>query len=181
MNGTESLREKVEQQLRLHKGKFSLQGVFFVVSGILAATLSSATALHTELLIGAVLVATGAFQLALTLRTKMHAWSLLAACASIVAGTVILWKPFPVLFAVVTILAIVMTLEGTLELILSFRLQPGQRWNWMFFSGIAALVMAAVVWLGYPAFDVLYLSWIVAANLVLYGLALLVLVWKAAS
>jgi hypothetical protein len=35
--------------------------------------------------------------------------------------------------------------------------------------------------LRYPAFDVFYLGWVVAINLILYGLSLLMLVWRIAS
>ncbi|MBI3440206.1 MAG: DUF308 domain-containing protein [Proteobacteria bacterium] len=176
-----SVGERVEQHLRDHKGKYIFQGVGFVTSGILAATLSSTTALHTELLIGVVLLMTGIFQLVLTLKSKMHWWSLLSACLSIIVGTLILWKPFPVLISIVTLLAVFMTIEGLFELFLAFRFRPVHRWSWMIFSSIITLTMAAVLWIGYPTFDVLYLGWIIAINLVLYGLSLLMLVWRVAS
>ena len=48
----------------------------------------------------------------------------------------------------------------------------------MLFSGIATLVMALILWIGFPVFDVLYLGWVIAINLVLYGLSLLMLVWR---
>lgn len=176
-----ALNERVEQHLLRHKRKYILQGVGFIVTGILSATLSSATALHTELLIGVALLATGVFQLVLTLKSQMHWWSLLSACLSIVAGAVIVWKPFPVLIAVVTLLVVFLMLEGMCELFLASRFRPARSRGWMTFSGIVTLVMAAVLWIGYPTFDVLYLNWIVAINFVLYGLSLLMLVWRTAE
>ena len=176
-----TLSERIEQHLRDHKGKYILQGIGFIVSGILSATLSGTTALHTELLIGVILLMTGMFQLVLTLKSKMHWWSLLSAALSIVIGTLILWKPFPVLISVVTLLAVFMAAEGLFELFLAFRFRPVHSWNWMVFSSVVTLTMAVILWVGYPTFDVLYLGWIVAVNLVLYGLSLLMLVWKVAS
>ncbi len=176
-----SLRERLEQHLRDHRGKYIFQGVAVIIAGVLSAALSGTTVLHTELLIGIVLLVTGMFQLALTLKSKMHWWSLLSAVLSIVVGALILWKPFPVLIFVVTLLAVFMVLEGVFELLLAFRFRPVRRWGWMTFSGIVTLTMAVVLWIGYPAFDVLYLGWIVAVNFVLYGLSLLMLVWRVAS
>lgn len=173
-----TLGERVEQHLRDHKGKYIFQGIIFIVAGVLSAMLSSVTVLHTELLIGVVLLVTGVFQLVLTLRSKMHWWSLLSAVLSIVIGLFIVWKPFPVLMSIVTLLAVFMTAEGLFELFLAFRFRPLRSWSWMIFSSVVTLTMAAVLWIGYPTFDILYLGWIVAVNLILYGLSLLMLVWS---
>ena len=48
----------------------------------------------------------------------------------------------------------------------------------MTFSGIITLILAAILWIGFPAFDVFYLGFIIAINLILYGLSLMMLVWK---
>jgi len=178
---SDALSTRVEQELRNHKGKYILQGMIFILAGALAAAFPGTTALNTELLIGVILLVTGGFQLILTLRSRMHFWSLLSACLSIVIGVVILWKPLPVLLTVVTLLAIFMTLEGLLELLLAFEFRAVPSWKWMFGSGVITLILAAVLWIGFPAFDVFYLSWVVAVNLIFYGLSLLMLVWKIAS
>ena len=153
----------------------------FIVSGILAAAFPASTALNVELIVGAILLFTGVFQLILTIKSKMHWWSLLSACLSMTIGVIMLWQPLPVLLAFVTLLAIFMTLEGVLELLLAFQFRVVQSWGWMFFSGLATLLLAAVLWIGFPAFDVLYLGWVIAVNLIFYGISLLMLVWKSAS
>jgi uncharacterized membrane protein HdeD (DUF308 family) len=111
----------------------------------------------------------------------MSGWSLLSSCLSLAIGVIMLWHPLPILLAFVTLLAIFMTVEGTLELLLAFQFRPVRNWSWMFFSGIATLVMAVILWIGFPVFDVLYLGWVIAINLVLYGLSLLMLVWRTES
>ena len=74
-----------------------------------------------------------------------------------------------------------MTIEGVLELLLSFQFRPVHNWSWMLFSGVVTLVFAMVLWIGFPAFDILYLGWVIAINLVFYGLSLRMLVWRSAS
>ena len=93
-------------------------------------------------------------------------------------GVFVLWQPLPVLVLFVTLLAIFMTIEGMFELLLAFQLRPVRNSNWMFFSALATLFMAIILWIGVPVFDVLYLGWIIAINLLLYGISLLMLVWK---
>lgn len=176
-----ALRAHFEQELRTHKGKYIFQGTVFIILGILAAALPAATALSAELLIGVVLLLSGVFQLILTLKSRMHWWSLLSSFLSIIVGGVMLWKPLAGLLAVVTLIAIFMTVEGIFELLLAFQFRPARNWSWMLFSGIVTLILAVILWIGFPAFDVLYLGWVIAINLILYGLSLMMLVWRVAS
>lgn len=175
------LGTRLEEEIRQHKGKYIFQGIIFLIGGVLAAAIPGATALNAELLLGAILLLTGLFQLVLTIRSRMHWWSMLSAVLSVAIGTIILWKPLPVLLAFVTLLAIFMTLEGIFEIFLAFQFRPLQNWGWMMFAGSITLLLAALLWIGFPAFDILYLGWVIAANLLLYGISLLMLVWRVAS
>ena len=176
-----ALRARFERELRTHKGKYIFQATIFIILGILAAALPGATALSAELLIGTVLLMSGVFQLVLTLKSHMHWWSVLSALLSIVVGTIMVWKPFAGLLAIVTLIAIFMTMEGIFELMLAWQFRPLRNWSWMLFSGVVTLVLAAILWIGFPAFDVLYLGWVIAINLILYGLSLMMLVWRVVS
>ena len=146
----DALRTRFEQNLREHKSKYIFQGTVFIILGILAAALPAATALSVELMIGVVLLLSGIFQLVLTLKSKMHWWSMLSALLSITAGVAMLWKPLAGLLAVVTLLALFMTLEGLFELLLAWQFRPMRNWSWMLFSGIVTLLLAIILWLGFP-------------------------------
>lgn len=174
-----SLGENVNHELHTHKSKYIFQGVVFITAGMLAAIFPAITALNIELIVGAIILVTGIFQLFMTLKSHIHMWSMVSALLSIGIGVLILSKPLPILLAFVTLLAIFMTLEGILELALSFQFRPARNWAWMFFSGIITLVLALMLWIGFPYFDVFYLGWVIAINLILYGISLLMLVWKA--
>jgi len=176
-----SLSAGIERELHAHKSKYIFQGIVFIVAGMLAAIFPAATALNVEMIVGAILLMTGVFQLVLTLRSRMHGWSLLSSFLSIAIGAIMLWQPLPVLLGFVTLLAIFMTIEGLFELLLAFQFRPMRNWTWMFFSGITTLILAVILWIGLPIFDVLYLGWVIAINLVLYGLSLLMLVWRTES
>lgn len=175
------LGTRLEQELRSHKAKYILQGMLFVIGGVLAAAMPVATALNVELLVGIIILITGIFQMVMTIKSRMHWWSALSALLSIAIGILMLWQPFPVLLAFVTLLAIFMTMEGICELFLAFEFRPLRNWIWMLFSGIITLILAALLWIGFPAFAVMYLGWVIAVNLLLYGFSLLTLVWRIAS
>ena len=177
----EAMGARIRQELRDHKSKYIFQAMIFILAGVLAAAFPANTAVNVELIVGAVLLFTGVFQLVLTLKSKMHWWSLVSSCLSIAIGLLMLWKPLPFLLAFVTLLAIFMTLEGVLEILLAFQFRHARNWSWMFFSGAVTLLIAVMLWIGFPALDVLYLGWMIAINLIFYGLSLLMLVWKSAA
>lgn len=176
-----ALSARLEGELRQHKAKYIFQAMIFIIGGVLAASMPGATALSAELILGAILLITGIFQLVLTIKSKMHWWSMMSALLSICIGTFMLWKPLPVLLAFVTLLALFMTMEGMCELFLALQFRLLRNWSWMLFSAVITLVLAAILWIGFPAFDILYLGWVIAANLLLYGFSLLMLVWRIAS
>ncbi len=177
----DSLRSNTEKELHDHKGKYTLQGVVFIVAGVIAAAFPAATAINVEMIVGAILLLTGVLQFILALQSKMHLWALFSACLSIGFGIVMLWQPLPMLLAFITLMAIFMTLEGALEVLLSFQFRPARNWKWMLSSGIITLMLAVALWIGYPLFDILYLGWVIAINLIFYGLSLLMLVGNAAQ
>ena len=177
----DSLRGTIEKELHNHKGKYTLQGVAFIVAGVIAAAFPASTAINVEMIVGAILLLTGALQFYLALRSKMHLWAIFSACLSIGFGLVMLWQPIPMLLAFVTLMAVFMTLEGALEVLLSLQFRPARHWKWMLSSGLITLLLAAALWIGYPLFDILYLGWIIAINLIFYGLSLLMLVGNAAQ
>ncbi len=176
----DSLRANTEKELRDHKGKYTVQGVVFIVAGVIAAAFPAATAINVEMIVGAILLLTGVLQFFLALRSKMHLWALFSACLSIGFGVVMLWQPLSMLLAFVTLMAIFMTLEGALEVLLSLQFRPARNWKWMLSSGIITLMLAVALWIGYPLFDILYLGWVIAINLIFYGLSLLMLVGNTA-
>jgi uncharacterized membrane protein HdeD (DUF308 family) len=175
---TGSLRSRIETRVREHRFKYILQGLMFITAGCLAAAIPTLAALHLAFMIGAVLLATGILQFVLTLQSKMHWWSLLSALLSVVTGALILWQPFSVLLAFVSCIVIFLTLEGIFEIFLALQMRPARAWRWMLCSGCIALGLAAVTLIGYPTFDTLYLGYMIATNLMLYGISLLMLVWR---
>jgi uncharacterized membrane protein HdeD (DUF308 family) len=174
----DSIGERIEQQLHDHRDKYILEGVLFIVCGILAAAMPSIMALNVALLIGVVLLVTGVLQLVLTVKAKTHWWSLLSALLSILCGLFVLWKPLAMLLAIVTLMAVFLTVEGIFEILLSYQFRMIRNWGWMFFSGLITLGLAVILWIGYPTIGVLYLGWVIAINFILYGTSLLMLVWR---
>lgn len=170
-------RDDIESAVSRHRRWYIVQAVVFMLAGILAMALPSATAIGLELLIGVLLLISGAVQGYISLRSRLHVWALVSSVASLVVGILMLFNPMAGTIALATVLAIFLLIEGIVELLLAFEFRPMRFWGWLAFSGFISLVLAALLFAGWPDTTVLFLGVVIGINLLLYGLALLFLTW----
>ena len=150
-----------------------LQGVVFILAGILAMILPSATAVGFELLIGALLLISGLVQVFASIRSKTHWWALLSSIASIIVGGLMLFNPAAGTLALATILAIFLAIEGVTELLLSLQFRPARNWGWLLLSGLVSSGLAVLLFAGWPGATIVFLGIIIGINFLLYGISLL--------
>jgi uncharacterized membrane protein HdeD (DUF308 family) len=171
-----ALRSKIEQNIRDHRGWFVFQGISFLIFGFLAAILPGVTAISAAILIGALLLVTGLFQLVASVRARMHWWSFLSALLSILVGGLMLWMPLAGALSLVMLAAIFFAVEGLFEILLALEFRPARNWGWMLASGIASVILFGLLWMGFPTLSVIYLGLLIAINFIFYGVSLLMLV-----
>lgn len=179
--GFRSFRPAIEQELQAHKGKYLAQSGLFIAAGIIAAVFPTSTVVSLGMIIGALLLVTGLIRLVLSLKAKTHWWSLFSALLAIAIGAILLLQPLPMLLAFITLLAIFLTIEGILELLLALQFRPARNWHWMLVSGIITIILAIFLWIGWPILGFYYVGWALAINLIFYGVSLLMLVRAAAK
>jgi len=103
-------------------------------------------------------------------------WTLLTAALSILAGVMLIWKPMEGAVSLTLVLTVFFIIEGIVQVIasLSFRDAIPGAWGWMLMSGIADLILAAVIILGWPATTSWILGLMVGINLITTGIAIFV-------
>lgn len=163
----------ITQHISDHRGWYIFQGIAFIIAGILAIILPGVTAIGFGLVIGALLLASGIIQAIASFSSKSHWWSLASALLSLVVGALIIFNPVAGTIALATILAIFLFLEGITELFLAFQLKPIKNWGWLLLSGVVSLVLAVIVFAGWPGASVVLLGVLIGINLLFYGSALL--------
>lgn len=168
-------RHRIESAIAEHRGWYMFQAVVFILAGILAMILPSATAVGFELLIGALLVASGLTQCIASLRSKTHWWSLLSSVVSLLVGGFMLFNPTAGTLALATILAVFLAIEAVIELLLSLSFRPARNWGWLLLSGLVSLGLAILLFAGWPGATVVFLGIIIGINFLLYGISLLAL------
>lgn len=171
--GFNSSSSQIIKAVSKHKGLFYFQSAFFIIAGTLAIVLPHATAVGIELLIAALILSGGLIQGIATIRSHNHWWSLLSSAAAIVLGTVMLLNPIAGAIALATILAIFLVIEGITEIFLAIKLRPAVNWALLFTSGIIALILAVLVFIGWPSTTLAFLGIIVDVNFILYGVSTL--------
>lgn len=169
------LRQRIETAIAHHRGWYIFHGTVFVIAGMLAIILPGMTAVGAALLIGAVLLGSGLVQAVASFGSKLHWWSLLSSLASVFVGGLMLLHPMAGTVALATLLAVFFAVEGVAEVFLSLEFRPARNWGWLLASGIVSLVLAVILFAGWPQTTVFFLGIMIGINLLFYGAAVLAL------
>ena len=165
----------IKNHISEHKKWYSFQAVIFILAGISAMVLPSATALGFGLVIGVVLIVSGAAQAIASFSSKAHWWSLFSALLSLIVGSLMIFNPVAGTVAIATLLAVFLAIEGIAELFLSFQFRSVKNWGWLLFSGVISLFLAFLIFSGWPGASLVFLGVIIGINLLLYGVSLIAL------
>jgi uncharacterized membrane protein HdeD (DUF308 family) len=63
-------------------------------------------------------------------------------------------------------------LEGTAKIVMGFQLRTANNGGWLILSGILSLMMATIIWSGWPSTAFWVLGLLVGINLLFFGLSL---------
>ncbi|WP_306056616.1 HdeD family acid-resistance protein [Natronococcus wangiae] len=165
--GTESLRRGWRT--------LALAGGVLVLLGLLAMLLPIATGVAITYLVGALLVVGGIVHAghAVTARGwRGSLWQLTLAIVSVVAGILLLVNPVLGLLSLTILVIAYLLVDGVAELGMSLRMggEPGR--GWIAASGVTSLVLAGLLWAGFPADAAWAIGLLVGISLVVTGLSM---------
>jgi uncharacterized membrane protein HdeD (DUF308 family) len=102
-------------------------------------------------------------------------WSLLTAALSLFVGVILLWHPTEGAVSLTLVLIAFFIVEGVFQIVasLSYREVFPDSWGWMLASGIADLILAALIIEGWPSTATWALGLIVGVNLITSGAAII--------
>lgn len=156
-----------------------IEGVIFTILGILAVALPGISTLSTELFIGWLLAFGGIFQLYRTIKgwnSGLGSWgSLLTGILYLIFGLLLVFFPVAGIFSLTILIMIFFVAEGIAKIILGFQLRPFRRWGWFLLNGVLALIMAFIIWSGWPGTAFWVLGLLVGINMIFFGLSLIFL------
>ncbi|WP_293948527.1 HdeD family acid-resistance protein [Sneathiella sp.] len=173
----DDLRQKMSIELAKHWKLIMFQGLLIALLGAGAILLPQFATLVVNIFIGWLLIIGGIFR-ALTLfqspRMPGMAWSALAALLAIVLGVLLVAKPVEGMMTLTMIMVAFFIIQGVLSILLSLHFRRIVRsWGWTLLSGIVDLILAYLIWQGWPDTATWAIGLLVGINMLFAGMALI--------
>lgn len=153
---------------------FEIQGILFIIIGVLAVILPGLFGLTLEIIFGVLLLAGGLMQLYHAFTNEKDSgfwWMFLGGLAITIGGLILLIFPIQGLLALTLILAIFFILEGAFQIIYALHARF-PNWGWLVVSGILSILIGILIWNQWPSSARWVLGLLVGINLIFLGISL---------
>ena len=152
--------------------------ILMILTGVLAIGLPMMAGIALTVVVGWLLIFSGALHLAFAWRgrgAEAVVWEVLLGVAYGVIGFYVLANPVAGLASLTLVVAIYLFVEGVLEFILSFQLRPAPGAAWLLVDGIVTLVLAVMIWSTWPSSAAWVIGTLVGISMLFSGIARLML------
>jgi len=167
----------IQGSLAAHWRLFMAQGLIMVILGVLALAAPVFATIAVDIYIGWLFLFSGVLGL-IAIFSARHPtrfrWGMVTAVLSLVLGVILLWKPAQGAISLTMLLTAFFIAEGLYQATASvaYRDSMGSKWGWMLVSGIADLVLAAIILWSWPMSVGWALGIIAGVNLITSGWAI---------
>jgi uncharacterized membrane protein HdeD (DUF308 family) len=177
MPSRSDMTELTRNAIRNHRTMFLIQGVVMVILGILAVAEPMVATLAVEIFVGWLFVIGGIVRLVATFRahaTPGYWWSILIGVLAIIVGLILVAKPFQGILTLTMVLIAMFLIEGIFQIVagFEFRRALASSWVWMVLSGVVDIVLAVLIFAGWPGTAAWAIGLLVGINLIFAGIAL---------
>jgi uncharacterized membrane protein HdeD (DUF308 family) len=172
--------------LKAHWRLYVFEGVVMIVLGVLAIAYPVFATLAVDLYLGWLFLLTGVLALVATFAVR-HVpgfwWALVTALLAIAVGLALLLKPAAGIISLTAVLTAFFVVEGAFQAAAawSYREAIPHSWGWLLASGIADLVLAAVIISGWPGTVAWTLGLLAGMSLITSGWAIVMVALGARS
>jgi uncharacterized membrane protein HdeD (DUF308 family) len=181
-----SVQATIQTTVREHFTLFLVEGIVLIILGTLAIILPLLATIAITIILGWLFLVSGVLGLIATFgarRAPGFWWSLLSAVLATAAGLLLLAQPLSAALSLTLVLIAFFIVEGvaTIMYALEHRNELSGRWEWMLFSGVIDLVLAAIILTGYPGTAAWALGLLLGINMIFGGSALVAMALHARS
>ena len=158
----------------------AISGVLVALLGILAVLFPVATGLSVSVLLGGLLVVGGLAHLVHAFTgggLTNFAWQALLAVVYTFAGISLLANPVIGLASLTILLIAYFLVSGIVELVVGIQQRGQPYWLVTAGSGVISLVLAALLWTGFPSTAAWALGLLLGLNLLASGIAMVAMAW----
>jgi len=172
----DGLRRQLALTIHAHWKLFLAQGIVTMVLGFLAVAVPILATLAVEIFVGWLFFVAGLFRAVWVWRSRQtpgFAWSFLAALLAIVLGVVLIVRPLAGVLTLTMVLVAFFVIEGIASIVGAIEHRQHLRsWGWVLFSGIIDLLLAYLIWAGWPSSASWAIGLLVGINMLFLGLSL---------
>jgi uncharacterized membrane protein HdeD (DUF308 family) len=173
----EAVRRQMAATIHAHWKLFLAQGIVMMVLGVLAVAMPNIATLAVEIFVGWLFFIAGIFR-ALSVwhsrRMPGFGWSMLSALLAVLLGLILIARPLAGVLTLTMVLLAFFVLEGITAIVVAVQHRDHlTSWGWVLFSGIIDLLLAYLIWQGWPSSASWAIGLLVGINMVFFGLSLL--------
>lgn len=151
-------------------------GIFLVVAGFLSLAAPFSAGLSVTLMVGTLILFSGAAQLLLVIKAGSFGRGILLAIfaiLSVVAGAYMLSQPVDALVTLTLFLAAYFVASGIVQIVGAFGARPEAGWGWLLFGGIVSVLLGLMIWQQFPLSGVWAVGALVGIHLLMSGATLI--------
>lgn len=172
----EGIRRQLALMIHAHWKLFLAQGILMMVLGLLAIAEPNIATVAVAIFVGWLFFVGGIFRAASVWHSR-HApgftWSMLTAILSIALGLILILRPLPGVLTLTMVLVAFFIIEGIASIVAAIEHRQHLRsWGWVLFSGIIDLLLAYLIWAGWPSSADWAIGLLVGINMLFFGLSL---------
>src|ERR1700751_6437791 len=174
--GLAGLQRQLADTIHAHWKLFLAQGIVMMVLGFLAVAEPNVATVAVTLFVGWLFLIAGIFRAASAWHSRQmpgFGWSLLSAALSIALGLILILRPLAGVLTLTMVLVAFFIVEGIASIIGGIEHRRHLRsWGWVLFSGVVDLLLAYLIWAGWPSSADWAIGLLVGINMLFFGLSL---------
>jgi len=128
-------------------------GIVVMVLGLAAILIPFVATLAIEVLLAVILIVAGVTQAVHAFKCQQPkglALRLLAAALYGIVGVLLLAFPLSGALTLTLLLAVLFAIVGAFKVALALHIRPFPSWGWLMFSGLLAIALGTLIWMGLP-------------------------------
>jgi uncharacterized membrane protein HdeD (DUF308 family) len=172
----EQIRRKVAEAIQAHWKLFLIQGVVMMILGLIAIAVPNVATLAIAIFVGWLFLIGGTVRVLSVWRARSapgFAWSLVTALLAIVLGLILVLNPLEGVLTLTMVLIALFVVEGVAAILIALEFRRHIRqWGWTLFNGIVDLVLAYLIFQGWPSTAAWAIGLLVGINMLFLGLSL---------
>src|SRR5437773_6263210 len=172
----DGIRRQIAATIHGHWKLALAEGILLMVFGLLAVAMPNIATLAVEIFVGWLFFIAGIFRAVSVWQARRmpgFGWSMLSALLAVLLGLILILRPLAGVLTLTMVLIAFFILEGITAIVIAVQHREHLKsWGWVLFSGIIDLLLAYLIWQGWPSSASWAIGLLVGINMLFLGLSL---------